>query len=160
LLTSDGALELQVDIELLEEEVIPERNLTQNETATKVEKLEQQVDIQTEMISNLQSSMQTQMGQITEMKAMMLAMSVAKTTPAAPLLECPVCMEVARPPMRLMQCGQGHIICDSCHNRVRSEANDWRLPYWERSQNLDVCPSCRQAITGRPSELERLLGLS
>merc|ERR1719347_690811 len=31
--------------------------------------------------------------------------------PRPPLdVECPVCMEVARPPMRLRQCGMGHIV--------------------------------------------------
>ena len=36
---------------------------------------------------------------------------------AKKLLECPMCTEEARPPMRLRQCREGHIICDWCFAR-------------------------------------------
>jgi hypothetical protein len=52
-------------------------------------------------------------------------------------------MEEARPPMRLQQCEQGHILCDSCMRGVAG-----------------VCPSCRgPLILSRPVALERQLGL-
>ena len=31
-----------------------------------------------------------------------------------PKSECPVCLDILKPPKRLMQCRQGHIICDDC----------------------------------------------
>ena len=56
----------------------------------------------------------------------------------APELECPICVESLRPPMRLVQCGAGHIMCDSCFGQVESsfcltiiallEGSHFRLP--------------------------------
>ena len=56
----------------------------------------------------------------------------------APELECPICVESLRPPMRLVQCGAGHIMCDTCFGQVESsfcltiiallEGSHFRLP--------------------------------
>ena len=40
--------------------------------------------------------------------------------PPAPEVICPVCLETVCPPMRLVQCGAGHILCDSCYSQVMS----------------------------------------
>lgn len=40
-------------------------------------------------------------------------------------LECPICIRIALPP--IMQCRNGHVICNSCRNKVRD------------------CPVCREA---------------
>ena len=37
--------------------------------------------------------------------------------PSAP--ECPVCMESMVPPMRIFQCGTGHLLCASCRPRLQ-----------------------------------------
>ena len=67
--------------------------------------------------------------------------------------ECPMCTEEARPPMRLKQCGEGHIICDTCYARdEQAREREGR----ERNQ----CGVCREQITGRPTALETFLGLS
>ena len=57
---------------------------------------------------------------------------------------------------------QGHIICDSCHARAEEEANaQWGSEgLREGNPNIDLCHTCREVITGRPSELERVLGLT
>ena len=47
--------------------------------------------------------------------------------------------------MRLMQCGQGHIVRDHYYTRLEGREN--------------LCPTFREDITGRPTELERVLGL-
>jgi len=65
----------------------------------------------------------------------------------APEVTCPVCLENVCPPMRLVQCGAGHILCDSCYSQV------------SRMTQEAKCPTCRQPITGRPCQLESLLGL-
>jgi hypothetical protein len=62
-------------------------------------------------------------------------------------VECPICMEEARPPMRLQQCEQGHILCDSCSRRC------------SRRGVGSACPSCQGPLTDRPIALERQLGL-
>merc|ERR1719213_267242 len=64
-------------------------------------------------------------------------------------LECPVCGETVRRPMRLKQCGQGHIICDSCLAR--------KISYNPRTGQ--ECHSCRGPITGRPNALEKMARL-
>ena len=44
-------------------------------------------------------------------------------------LECPVCLELMRPPTRIWQCPQSHLVCETCRDRL---------------ENLK-CPSCRTA---------------
>lgn len=34
-------------------------------------------------------------------------------------LECPVCLEVMAPPVRIWQCETGHVICETCKDRVQ-----------------------------------------
>jgi len=168
LLTSNGTLTLQVDVELLEEEVIAARDLTHENAIEKLEHLEQTVFHMKETIQKTNTNNQSQ---INELKNMIRSLSLRlpdtsyQPKPSMQLeqLECPVCMEVARPPMRLKQCGQGHIICDSCHGKAEVEANAQR----EEDEgaiggnpDLDLCHTCRGVITGRPSALERILGLS
>ena len=66
--------------------------------------------------------------------------------------ECPMCTEEALPPMRLKQCGKGHIICDTCYAKdEQARQREGR----ERNQ----CGVCRDPITGRPNALEAFLGL-
>ena len=64
-------------------------------------------------------------------------------------LECPVCLEEVRPPMRLRQCGEGHITCDTCYARQAGEEAEKRR-----------CGLCRGMILGRPTVLESLMGLN
>ena len=67
--------------------------------------------------------------------------------------DCPMCTEEVRPPMRLKQCGEGHIICDRCYARdEQARQAEGR----ERNQ----CGVCREPITGRPTALETFLGLN
>lgn len=55
---------------------------------------------------------------------------------------CPMCTEEILPPMRLRQCWEGHIICDSCF------ARDEEVPERE-GRERGQCGVCRGAITGR-----------
>jgi len=59
-------------------------------------------------------------------------------------VECPVCLDRVRPPMRLLQCDQGHVVCTLCFTQM-VEKN---------------CPTCRGKITGKPTVLENILGLA
>ena len=84
--------------------------------------------------------------EIYDMKNTILSLNISdQTRESRPRSECPSCMEILRQPMRLMQCGQGHIVCDQCYTRLEGREN--------------LCPTCRGDITGRPTELERVLGL-
>ena len=39
-----------------------------------------------------------------------------KTGRLRDLLECPVCMEEMKPPKKIFQCSNGHVICELCKN--------------------------------------------
>jgi len=55
--------------------------------------------------------------------------------------ECPICKERIKKPMRLKQCGQGHIVCEEC---LREKTH---------------CYTCQGVISGRPTTLEHILSL-
>jgi len=59
-------------------------------------------------------------------------------------LECPVCLEVCKPPLQVWQCPEGHIICGSCVDRPE----------------LRVCPQCRVSLTGQLSRNRALEDLA
>merc|ERR1719460_492205 len=54
--------------------------------------------------------------------------------------ECPVCLEIMRPPAKMLHCKNGHVLCMTCVQRggIRS------------------CPSCRQPLLGRNFTMEKL----
>jgi len=54
---------------------------------------------------------------------------------------CPVCLEEMVPPTRIFQCGNGHLVCETCKNGLRP----------------CICPECRQDIIGRATAMEALL---
>ena len=55
-------------------------------------------------------------------------------------LECPVCLEDMKPPVRIWQCLSGHAVCDLCR----------------KSPLVRDCPTCRQKIVGRNILAEKL----
>jgi len=167
LLSNCGVLTLQVDVELLEEEVLQNRDLTKENTIERCEKLEKTVNDLKNNIGNLEDQSKRQTNELKMMQTMIqdLTLAVSKirkpepSQPRPPLdVECPVCMEVARPPMRLRQCGMGHIVCDSCHARGEEDAS--AAGGRDRNPRINLCHTCREEITGRPSALEKVLGLS
>ena len=56
-------------------------------------------------------------------------------------LECPVCFEKMRPPTRIWQCPQSHLVCETCRDQL---------------ENLR-CPSCRtDTVTMRARVAENM----
>jgi len=161
-LLKDGTLSLEFNIKLLEEEVTADRNMTGHSVEAVREKVEEQAGVIQELKNLIEENNKAAEDQKEEMKNLkkeikeltsgiqslsaslhhLCAPGSRKCFP--PSTECPVCMETLRPPMRLRQCGQGHIVCEDCYRQAR----------------MDPCHSCRGEITGRPTELERILGLS
>jgi len=133
LLSEIGTLTFHVSVELIGEEVSQGRDPSKEHTIERLEKLEQQT---------------------AELKRMIQDLPQAQSSLS--MVECPVCMEVARPPMRLKECGQVHIICDNCQSRAGARASD---EGGRGNPNIANCHSCRGMITGRPAALERALGL-
>jgi len=60
------------------------------------------------------------------------------------ILECPVCLDICKPPIQVWQCPEGHIICGRCAARPE----------------LLVCPQCRQPVDGKMSRNRALEDLS
>ena len=52
-------------------------------------------------------------------------------------LECPVCLQRIRPPTRIWQCPQSHLVCEPCRDRLQN----WR------------CPCCRTEKVSQRSRL-------
>jgi len=64
-------------------------------------------------------------------------------------VRCPMCNKLVRRPMRLQQCPKGHIICDSCYLKVKTD-----------KKTKKRCITCKtENYCGRPAVLERILGL-
>lgn len=99
-------------------------------------------------------------------------------------VECPVCSEEVRRPMRLTQCSQGHIICDDCLTALRISENKNKDCVLCKGRSKDrrsltlrgptlfdfsklilifllfSLPSLKMSYVGRPTVLEKLLGLT
>jgi len=50
-------------------------------------------------------------------------------------LECPICLEICKPPTQVWQCPEGHILCGSCAAKPE----------------VLICPQCRVKLAGRLS---------
>ena len=170
----EGKLKLHATITILNEEVTAQRDMTgtraidalSNEVdlvETKVDEVNEEVhelradtkDIKEELRS-MKRHHDNELAAIQrDMREMKLAMEANSRSAAMPRrqFECPMCTEEAKPPMRLKQCGEGHIICDTCF------AKDEEARQREGRQR-NQCGVCRRPITGRPTALESLLGLS
>jgi len=65
----------------------------------------------------------------------------AKGVSKIPCPECPVCFEEMKPPVRIIQCKSGHLICKDCQSKPE----------------VVCCPSCKQQFTGRAFGMENYL---
>ena len=45
------------------------------------------------------------------------AEEAADQAPTAP--DCPICYELMSPPIRIFQCGAGHLVCGTCRPRLQ-----------------------------------------
>jgi len=70
-------------------------------------------------------------------------LSSSKTTvdSSSIIPECYVCFEECRPPLNLMTCGSGHLICEPCFLLMERK----------------ICGKCRSFITGRATDTEEMI---
>ena len=98
-----GMITFKVGVELLEEEVLPGRDLSKENTMERIEKLET-------TIQNMEKKNERQTNELKKMihdLTLTLSNNLRPSQQKSSLdVECPVCMENVRPPMRLKQCGQ------------------------------------------------------
>ena len=58
-----------------------------------------------------------------------------------PCPNCPVCFDSLKPPTRILQCINGHLVCEKCRMQPQ----------------VEVCPTCRECFTGRATAMEQHL---
>ena len=173
----EGTFRLQAKITVLDEEVTPERDMTGMKEGVKqaldrqTARLSSEVDVVKEEMRAMKRQHDQELAEIKRGIQELRLSRQANAAESRRRFECPMCTEEARPPMRLKQCGEGHIICDTCYARdeqarqrniiilsliclfyIKARQREGR----ERNQ----CGVCREQITGRPTALETLLGLS
>ena len=61
--------------------------------------------------------------------------------PTPPCPTCPVCFDSLKPPVRILQCINGHLVCERCRSQPQ----------------IEVCPTCRKYIVGRATAMEQHL---
>ena len=98
-LLSDGQFHLEVYIELEDEEVLPHYDDVEDEV---VSKMKSHVDKKFESMESKFAAMEVKFGKVEER----IAAIEAGNSNSSRVLECPVCAEIVRRPMRLYQCGK------------------------------------------------------
>jgi len=68
-----------------------------------------------------------------------LAQTVQNLQKSKKAPECPVCFHQLLPPKQMFQCVEGHIVCGTCRPKIQ------------------ICPTCRGAMTGRAHAFEQFL---
>ena len=128
LLGDDGSFILQADLKLLAEQVTEGRSLTggveERLEMLQVEAVKQRKEMEklrraTEGLNELKEGMKELVRDRKELEELLQGFkTVAKKEEWT--MSCPMCTEEVLPPMRLRQCWEGHIICDSCFARWSS----------------------------------------
>ena len=169
----EGTFEIQVTITVLEEQVTAERDMTGMNEGVK-EALDSQTTRLSSEVAAVKEEVHELKANMRDVKEELLAMKrqqdhnlaaiqsgieelrlsmLGNAAPAAIESGRQMCTEEARPPMRLKQCREGHVICDDCYAKdEQARQREGR----ERNQ----CGVCREPITGRPTALETFLGLT
>jgi len=156
LATDSERFTLEVEVDLLEEEVISSRPVERAGGALRSLKsdvfaVKEELESQKKEMEKLKKELSSKMSfgetestrRHNELKQELQALKASLWASRSPV-ECPACMEDVKPPMRLKQCGEGHVICDTCFDQDPGKR----------------CIVCRGPITGRPTALENLLGLT
>jgi len=150
-LTNDSLLKIVVDVELLCEEMqlrndkalninsdlqIEKPGSSDEEPKSCGSEMNQELVKEVENLKSMVSKLSSSVEQLTE-----IVLDQKSDTLRIEWPECPICQERIKKPMRLKQCGKGHIVCEGC---LKNETN---------------CYTCKDVISGRPTALEHILSL-
>ena len=67
------------------------------------------------------------------------------------LLECPVCMEEMKPPKKIFQCSNGHVICELCKNNPEVRRKICQQPIIFLSSRFAVVQLAESSFVDIPS---------
>jgi len=79
---------------------------------------------------------------ITRMKGNSKFLSEERNSELFAEFECPVCYNLLAPPLQILQCSAGHVVCSAC-----------------KDQGIESCPTCRNKIIGRAHHMENIATL-
>ena len=117
----------------LEEEFVSRQKLLEEKQTEEVERAELE-----------REKLQTELGGLEEQLEEVMRTGVATEEVRdsfLPCPECPVCLEMLLPPIRIIQCSNGHLVCEVCQSQPQ----------------LSCCPTCREEFTGRATAMEQHL---
>jgi len=119
-----------------------ERKELEEEFISKQRVLEEKQKAETERIVADKTKLRTELAQLEQqLEDLMSKDTTSDSSNTLPCPECPVCLEMLMPPIRIMQCSNGHLVCEEC----------------ESKPELSSCPTCRQSFTGRATAMEQHL---
>ena len=136
-LDDNGNLNLSIGMSVIWEEVIKDRKDTQDlleESKVEVENLKSEVTELKTLISKAEGGRKETKSELAilksevvdfkkEMQRSMTHLIESLAKPATekstiPCPECPICFEEMKPPMRIIQCKSGHLICRNCETKA------------------------------------------
>ena len=163
LLSPEGALTIQVKIDLLGENC---PGGIQEQTG-----LKHKLDKQDTQLKKLETKLDKQDTELADIKSKLRKIEENQESSSSSE-KCPMCCRVVKKPMRLQQCPkvrldllsnyfytyycQGHIICDDCYYALEQK-EDRKAK--ETNAKKILCVTCKTEYCGRPTILEKVLGL-
>ena len=121
----------QNEVERLTQEIEDGKDETQKLKST-IKKLERQLKEKEHAITMRETMKIKQIREITKLQQKKELVSKKGTSDIKEdSLECPICFEIPLAPLKVFQCKNGHVYCETCKNKPR----------------MDVCPQCRVALS-------------
>jgi len=119
-----------------------ERKELEEEYISKQRVLEDKQKEEAEKLASEKTKLKSELAQLEhQLEDIMSRDTKSESDNSLPCPECPVCLEMLMPPIRIMQCSNGHLVCEEC----------------ESKPELTCCPTCRQSFTGRATAMEQHL---
>ena len=125
ILDTDESLMLEAEVRLLKEEVTSEIDLSGQDELTKLKEELKEMKRENEELKLAKNRLETAI--MSAMEKLTISVNQPAVQPMviskkSADLQCPICMMDAKPPMRLKQCINGHLICDSCFNKTQDNS--------------------------------------
>jgi len=120
------------------------------EMQNRLEKVKQQLEQQKQQLEQQKARSGADLAEIQNRKESLKTMMKQQVVDGNDSLrnlvpECPVCYERMNPPMQIYTCGNGHVICSVCKEKVKETGNN-------------MCINCCGAVyTGRATAMEQMI---
>merc|ERR1719430_2336310 len=100
----------------------------------RLEKVKQQLEQQKQQLEKHRARSGAELAEIQNRKESLKTMMSQQVVDGNDSLrnmvpECPVCFERMNPPMQIYTCGNGHVICSVCKEKVKETGNNMCINY-------------------------------